>query len=242
MKNTTSYGSYEFIDSSSDAGIPRGLDTRRRIRRQAMSRVAADRRQQGSWGQYNRRQYPVSQLRSVQLVEADNEAATSSSAPVPSTSQSIIPGMKSRSRVPTSIPCSGYELMRIDYGFDLLDLSALTSFHTGRVTGQLLSQEPHRLVHILRYRQMSYFSFLPSRYGHSACLDNAARCVAARVRQWMSSPSDPPRDGVLSLYSKSLNSLQSALDDPILCLKPETLCATAILAIYEVKWIPMKST
>ena len=207
-----------------------------------MSRVAADRRQKGIWGQHNRRQYPASQLGSVELAEVDNGAVASGSAPVQSTSQGLIPGMEARSRVPASLPPSGYELMRIDYDFDLLDLSALTSFHTGRVTARLLSQDPRRLTHILRYQQRSYFSFLPSRYGHSACLDNAARCVAARVRQWMGSPLDPPHGGVLPLYSKSLNSLQSALNDPVLSLKPETLCATAILAIYEVKRISMKST
>ena len=240
MKKPSSYASYEFIDSSADAGVPKDVDTRRRIRRQAMSRVVADRKQKGSWGQYNRRQYPVAQMGSAEIAQADNEAAASDSAPVRSTSQSLIPGMEPRPGVPASVPCSGYESMRIDYDFDLLDLSALTSFHTGRVTAKLLSEEPQRLVHILRYRQRSYFSFLPSRYGHSACLDNATRCVAARVRQWMSNPSDPPHDGVLSLYSKSLNSLRSALKDPTLCLKPETLCATSILAIYEVNRFPMK--
>ena len=104
--------------------------------------------------------------------------------------------------VPASDPSSGYESMRIDNGFDLLDISALTTFHSGRTTAQLLSREPLRLAHVLRCRQWSYFSFLPSRYGHSTCLDDAAYCVAARVRQWMSSPSEPPDDGVLSLYSK----------------------------------------
>ena len=50
----------------------------------------------------------------------------------------------------------------------------------------------------------------------------------------MSAPSDPPNDGVLSLYSRTLISLQSALSDPVVCLKPEILCATAILGIYGV--------
>lgn len=32
--------------------------------------------------------------------------------------------------------------MRIDYGFDLLDMSALTTYHSGRLIAQLLSREP----------------------------------------------------------------------------------------------------
>ena len=232
--------SFEFIDSSSDAGVPTGQDTRRLIRRQAMSRVAAARKRQGNWGQRNRRQYPVSQLDlEGRQAEAGEEAAASTSGreDLVRQQQSIITVTKARMVVPASVPSSGYESMRIIYGFDLLDVSALTTFHTGRVTAQLLSREPHRLVHVLRYRQWSYLSFLPSRYGYSPCLDDAVHCVAARLRQWMSSPSDQPNDGVLSLYSRTLISLQSALSDPVLCLKPEVLCATAILSIYEVNWL-----
>lgn len=242
MEQSSSSDSYEFIDCSSDAGVPTGQDTRRLIRRQAMSRAAAARRQRGFWGQHNCRQYPVSGSVLKGRAEAEIEAATSDSAPAHSNAQqrSLVPVTRARIVIPASVPSSGYESMRIDYGFDLLDLSALTTFHTGRITAQLLSREPSRLVHVLRCRQWSYFSFLPSRYGHSACLDDATHCVAARVQQWMSSPSDPPDDGVLSLYSKSLTSLQSALNDPILCLQPETLCATAILAIHEVIWIFMQ--
>ena len=239
MEQPSSSDSYEFIDLSSDAGVPTSRDTRRLIRRQAMSRVAAARRQGGVWGQHNRRQFPTSGPDLEQHAEAKDEAAAVGSTQADSYSQQrgLMLATRARMVVPVSVPSSGYESMRIYYGFDLLDLSALTTFHTGRITAQLLSREPFRLPHVLRCRQWSYFSFLPSRYGHSACLDDAAHCVAARVRHWMSSPSDPPDDGVLSLYAKSLASLQRALNDPILCLQPEILCATAILAIYEVNQV-----
>ena len=236
MEQSSKSDSYEFINCSSDAGVPAGQDTRRLIRRQAMSRAAAARRQRGFWGQHNCRQHPVSQPAFKGQAEAEIEVAISDSARAHSIAQQryLISVTKARMSIPASVPSSGYISMRIDYGFDLLDLSALTTFHTGRITAQLLSRDPSCLAHVLRCRQWSYFSFLPSRYGHSACLDDAVHCVAARVRQWMCSPSDPPDDGVLSLYSKSLTSLQSALNDPILCLQPETLCATAILALHEV--------
>ena len=238
MQQTNSFESYEFVsvDSSSNAGIPRGEDTRRLIRRQAMSRVAADRRRKGDWGQQNRGQYPISRPELEHQAEEENDAATTGATRKDSSSrQQAVPSMETvRSTVPASIPSSGYALMRIKYGFDLLDVSALTSFQTGRITAQLLFNEPYRLAQVLQCRQWSYFSFLPSRYGYIACLDDASHCVAARIRQWMSFPSDPPNNHVLSLYSKSLISLQSALNDPVLCRQPEVLCATAILAIYEV--------
>ena len=232
MEQPSSSDSYAFIHLSSDAGVSTSQDTRRLIRRQAMSRAAAARKQR-RWGQQNHRQYPPNLH---EQGEADSEAAASGSARADANSRQrgLESVTRTRTAVPASIPSSGYESMRIHYGFDLLDISALTTFHSGRITAQLLSREPLRLLHVLRYRQWSYISFLPSRYGHNACLDDATHCVAARVRQWMRSPSEPPDDGVLSLYSKSLTSLQSALNDPILCLQPEILCATAIIAIYEV--------
>lgn len=240
---SASSGSFVFIDSSSDAGVPKGQHTRQIIRRQAMSKVADDRKQSGKWGQHNRQQYPVFRLDHEEQAEAEagREAAVSTSGHTDLSHDQQRPATLTRlgATVPPSVPSSGYESMRINYGFDLLDVSALTTFHTGRITAQLLAREPYRLAYVLPFRQWSYLSFLPSRYGHSACLDNAANCVAARLRQWMSSPSDPPNDGVLSLYSKSLISLQGALNDPILCLRPEVLCATAILGIFEVSQLPI---
>ena len=244
MQQSSSFESYEFVsvDSSSNAGIPQGEDARRLIRRQAMSRVAAERRQRGNLSQQqNRRQIPISRPELGHQAEAENDAAATGAIRTDSSSrQHDVSSMETvRPAVPASIPSSGYELMRIKYGFDLLDVSALTSFQTGRITAQLLFREPFRLAQVLQCRQWSYFSFLPSRYGYIACLDDASNCVAARIRQWMSFPSAPPNDYVLSLYSKSLVSLQSSLNDPVLCRQPEVLCATAILAIYEVLQDPL---
>ena len=139
--------------------------------------------------------------------------------------------------VPASLPSTGYESMRIRYDFDLLDLSALTTFHVGRITAQALSRQPARLKDILRCRQWSFFSYLPSRYGYSACLDDAARCVTARVRDWLSLPAEgsrPSNGSILSLYTKALKSLQAALNNPDRRVEPDVLCATEILGIYEV--------
>ena len=237
-------GSYVFIVSSSDAGVPAGRESRRLIRKQAMEKVAAARRKTGTWGQHNRRQYPISQLDLEKQAEAEREAATPTSArpDLNHQQQGLIQMFEARTAVPPSLASSGYEAMRSKFGFDLLDVSALTTFHTGRITAQLLFREPLRLATILRYCQWSYFSFLPSRYGYSACLDDATHCLAARLRQWVITPGASPSDGVLSLYSKCLTSLQKALNDPDLCLKPEILCATAILGIYEVNRLPIPWT
>ena len=237
MKQAHSSDSYEFIDSFQDGGPPTSRNTRQLIRRQAMSRAAAARRQTGSWGQHNRLQYPVSQPESEEQEDVESRLATSGTArtDLNNRQQSLIEVERAEIAIPASIRSSSYESMRTSYGFDPLDVSALTTFHTGRITAQILFKNPSHLAHVLRHRQPSYFSFLPSRYGHTACLDDAAHCVIARIQQWMRYPSDPPNKFVLSLYSKSLSSLQRALNDPALYMKPEVLCATSILAIYEVE-------
>ena len=240
MQQSSSSDAYEFIISSSEAGVrvPVDQNTRRTIRRQAMSRAAAARKQRGNWGQQNRRQHlilPREDEEEQAGAESGVAAWGSVRASQISQQRDLTVVTAAKRAIPACVPNSGYESMRMNYGFDLLDISALTTFHNGRITAQLLAREPLRLTQALRCQQWSYFSFLPSRYGHCACLDDAANCVAARLRQWMDSPSIPPDCAVLSLYSKSLNSLQTALNDPVLCMQPEVLCATAILTIYEVK-------
>ena len=58
------------------------------------------------------------------------------------------------------------------------------------------------------------------------------RCIAAACHSIV--VNDNPRSSeVFSLYSQSLQSLQKALDHPDERLKPDTLCAVDILAIFE---------
>lgn len=58
------------------------------------------------------------------------------------------------------------------------------------------------------------------------------RCVAAACHSIV--VNDNPRSfEVFSLYRQSLQSLQKALNHPNERLKPDTLCAVDILAIYE---------
>lgn len=139
-----------------------------------------------------------------------------------------------RPAVPVNMPSTGYEMLRMKCNFDILDLSALTTFHVGRITTEgLYACRPRGLINVLQCRQWSYFSYIPCRYGHFPCLDDAARCVASRVRGWVEGEVKTSAT-VLSYYVKALNSLQAAVNDPVQCTQPETLCATAVLSIYEV--------
>lgn len=253
MKGNGGKSNFQFI-SISNVPVPQDPSTRKIIRRHAMSKAAAARRQRGNYGRNNRRQQPV--FVEEQSVSSDPSRPSESIGPESSalkSAEAVIPthdiGQRPESDVrddrfssslllgrviPARLSSKGYEFMRIQYDFDILDLSALTGFHSGRATVHALSHQPSLLVEIMCCRQWSYISYLPSRYGHTVCLDDAIRCVAAKVRFRLSSPTAPLSATVLALYSKALASLQAALSDPQHCLQAEVLCATEILALYEV--------
>lgn len=238
MAQSPAANTFQFINSS-DSLLPEGRDIRTTIRKQAMSRAAAARRQKGNYGRHNLGQYPIhveSSQGNWDAQASDDELSRHSACDshlLNDPTQSPKKFMSSLA-IPARPSITGYESMRIQLDFDILDLSALTTFHAGRATARSLAQDPSRLADILRCRQWSYFSFLPSRFGYSTCLDDAIRCVAARVRHWMVAPAAPPDTSVLALYSRALGSLQCALDEPTRRLQPDVLCATEILAIYEV--------
>jgi hypothetical protein len=140
--------------------------------------------------------------------------------------------------LPGTLSAKGYELTSMKSDFDILDLSRLATLHVGRAARAALSQNPYHLIYQLRsHKQWSYLAYLPSLYGHVPCLKDATDCVIARARQIIS-PHENWEAAVITLYVKALDSLQRALDCPKQRYKPEVLCATEILALYEVRSIP----
>jgi hypothetical protein len=140
------------------------------------------------------------------------------------------------SRTPcTSLPATGYELTNIRSDFNILDLSTLASMFASRAVRNALSQYPLQLVHQLRtQKQWSYLEYLPSQYGHYPCLRAATDCVIARARQILS-PNEKWESAVTYFYCKALGTLQKALDDPSQRYSAQVLCATEILALFEVR-------
>ncbi|KAL8894018.1 MAG: hypothetical protein Q9192_004700, partial [Flavoplaca navasiana] len=223
------------------------------IRRQAMSKAAAARRHRRHrptwWRQdsFQLRVHPnnceaaeewseVPQLQDVssQLLRFDVGGLDSdwSMLGVHETSELIVGDTPKPNWIPVSPSSTGFEAMRIRFDFDPIGLSGLTRLHVSRATTRHLRGKPVRLLEILRARKSSYYDYLPSRFGHTKCLDDAVQCVAARVRQWLDKPAGPNRLA-LELYSKAVRSLQAALEDPLLCRHPDVLCAAEIMIIFE---------
>lgn len=136
--------------------------------------------------------------------------------------------------IPRGPSAQRFELTCAKANFDILLLSSLATLHVCRPVRQLLSQSPNRLVGQLQaYRRPSYFRYIPSRYDDVPCLRDAIDCVIARTQQIIS-PDPTTERQALKTYVKALGSLQAALDDLEQWLQPEVLCATEILALYEV--------
>ncbi len=195
---------------------PDDKHARKRIRKQAMSKSAQARKKRGGYGQHNLIQYPAEYL--------------------PCSGGKSDPQVSVKALIPASLASSSYEKMRIRYNFDLLDLSQLTSFHISYATANILANKPTMLTEVLGHRDWSYLNYLPGRIGHNSALDKAAACVAARAQQWLSSPSEPVSSSILKLYSSALAALQAELQCPNACLRPDVLCATQLLGIYEVSF------
>ncbi|KUJ10138.1 uncharacterized protein LY89DRAFT_656779 [Mollisia scopiformis] len=253
--------SFTFANSSIEAP-PQDPATRARIRKQAIKQAFAARKQDGTQKRYNVRQSPVfvrdklvaPSVSGINLSRSDTEFKVNvedhnalevddffaAEEPIePASDDNEIPKVDHLSLVLresqtlyANVSGTGYEQITHKYGFNILDLSDLATFHVGRSTRTSLSSNPCQLVNLRQYQPWSFLSFLPSTYEHFPCIRYAAECVAARVRQILS-PGEVHHSTVIALYVKALKHLQEVLNTPKRCLKPEVLFATEIMAIYE---------
>lgn len=256
---------FQFVNSTiTSPAVPQDADVRALIRKQAMRKASLARKRDGNYGKHNLRQYPVfiyEQDNGVSEVwgnakklETRSTRKDGNTKYTTKTTDVIIETNKScpeaevkfveRPRWPKRLaivktipPClsaGGYELKSIQTDFDILDLSTLATLHIGRTVRGALSANPYQLVSQLRaYKRWSYLSFLPARYEHIQCLRDATDCVIARARQIIC-PNKKWETFVISFYVRALDSLQKAIDGPNR-YQPEVLCATEILALYEVR-------
>lgn len=227
-----------------------------------MKQASITRRKNGSYGKHNLRQYPVfvpdsgEDTKGQKLKSQSNQSSNNGTVvrrqlrpkreqdeskqsmkdeAISLQERNLLARLIMSEAIPAALSRKGYEEMSVKYGFNLLDLSNLATFFVSRATGVVLSSDPSQLIHLLQYKQLSIFQYLPSRYEHTPCVRDATNCVVARVRQLISPPSYNLQALVLSTYVRALKSLQAALDSPKTCYKPEVLYATEILALYEVR-------
>jgi hypothetical protein len=203
---------------------------RRRIRQHAMRGVAIDRRERGGYGQHNRRQLPVF----IQPTGCEEKKSTPSREPENSALKVVF-------RLPPLPSAQGYEAARIRHGFDILSLSALTSVYLSRHSARTLSSSPQQLQKLMKLREASWLDFVPSQYSESRVLQAAVDCTLAQAHRLLYSDARATEAAVIKLYLRALSELQAALSDGKQWTRPDVLCATQILAFYEVSGLKSRA-
>ncbi|KAK5988892.1 hypothetical protein PT974_10389 [Cladobotryum mycophilum] len=225
MVDTSNPKSFVFITSTNRLR-PDNNHARQQIRRQAMSRAAYSRRQRGGYGKVNLFQAPAQSMSSDQPHDPLKQRAFDCV-----DDETIDSHLSATILIsPSSVD---YEKIRIRYNLDLLDLSALTSFHVTYATASSLASNPDILRDIVGRQQLSYLTHVPGRYGQSHALASAVECVSARAHQWLIAPHQPVSSEIIVLYLRALKAVQAALENPHTNMQPEVLCATELLGIYE---------
>ncbi|KAL7967964.1 hypothetical protein HDV63DRAFT_396082 [Trichoderma sp. SZMC 28014] len=216
---------FSFVNFDGPNLVP-DAQVRRRIRQQAMRDTAVARKQRGDYGKHNMRQYPVF------LSQTDGSKSLGSA--LDSDEQQRI-----RQSIDLYVPFSLQD-PRMPKEFSLLlNLMPLTGLRLGVGTLSHYLYEPTQPKDAIVTAQASsqrLLSFIPSRYGHVQLLRHATDCVIAKV-QYISQPEEnrSPKGDLKALmhYQKALQALQEALLDEREWAKPETLCATQLLGIFE---------
>jgi hypothetical protein len=253
MGSQTLSGNFKFVNATvTNPSASHDPAVRALIRKQAMKKAASTRRRGGNYGKHNLRQYPVFYQSSndggaaeevIDLEEYDNRTGfmegSQSQTDQPNVKRNNVEhGILSRGSIPPKPSANGFELVTMKNNFDIIDLSTLATYHVGRATAEALSSDPLQLLRLLDLKQWSYMSYLLSLYGSSACLDDAIDCIIARVRHVIAPNIETGKREVIRLYLTAIDSLQKAPNSPSQRLAAHVLCATEILALYEVQIPP----
>lgn len=116
-------------------------------------------------------------------------------------------------------------------------LSPLTTIHIGRLAiGRITPAKALARSLMSDREQPSYLFDIPCRLGNDDAIDTAVKCVTVAFYDLYTSraPNGSISPFLISLHTKALKSLRHAFDDPARSRSAETLCATALLCLFEV--------
>lgn len=216
---------------------------RRKIRRQAMSDVALARRQAGNYGKHNMRQEPPFLTMFVRnggtsIIEGVGHLPTCPQTSQSGSSKSNCDQLKQAlAKIPTPLktdilPESSFALLQ------LVPMAGLRLGITPNASQPWFTIADGKLFTEPWVGSRAFLSGIPSRYGHVPCLTLAVDCVLTKMRHVLSDCSPRSTAQLLSTlmaYNKALKALQLALDSTETQMKAETLCATEILGVFEVR-------
>jgi hypothetical protein len=150
------------------------------------------------------------------------------------------PGIQSYHEIAPNMRPKGYEHARMQYKFDILSLSALTTIYMGRGSATVLYNTPSKRKEWMQSHEPSYIEFLPAQYESSALLRSVIDATLARAHHVLCDSPAVSELTVLRLYGVALRGLQEALNDPVRALDAEVLCASQVFQLFEVSSVISK--
>lgn len=129
----------------------------------------------------------------------------------------------------------GYTAARIEYNFDLLDLSTFTSAHMGRTAAASLHENKSAMQGYLRTRDESFLEFVPKLYTESLLLRTVVDCVLSQAQRTLCQNPKVPQAEVYTLYQKAIHGLQEALNDESTAFDSDVLCSVQLMQLFEVR-------
>lgn len=106
------------------------------------------------------------------------------------------------------------------------------------MASQVLNSDPQMISQISTRNTKDiddYFGHVVRRYGHLPFLDNALQALIAKVKRVLSPGSGPSHREIWTKYGQALRGLQAAISSSSWD-GPEVLCATQVLALFEVNY------
>jgi hypothetical protein len=241
MGAVKSPSSFVFIDQSEDATARVSGAKRKAIRKQAMRDVGLARRERSGYGKISKRQLPLfmgsaNNLNEVQmhldLVPSQWEDDQIREKVAPKLKQHYLDAVL---RISPAIPRQGYERLRMEYGFDVMALSPLTTVHFSRAVARALADNPYRLQQLMSQPILSSFLYhIPARYSDSGLLQKATRWAIAQAQRVFNPNTTIGEQKALVLLDDVLQELQSAVADEKRRCATDTLCASQLLAMLTV--------
>ncbi|KAF2762429.1 hypothetical protein EJ05DRAFT_1428 [Pseudovirgaria hyperparasitica] len=131
-----------------------------------------------------------------------------------------------------TLSVTDYAALRNEFGVDIVSLAVLGELDVGLFAFDSLNKRPGRISEVLSQgHSESWLRHLPSHYGYCEYLDDAIRCVSARLNQRIAGTVNEVV--VWRLYGKALRSLQNAIESPGGWMNTNVLYASHLLAMFE---------
>ena len=128
----------------------------------------------------------------------------------------------------------GYSAAKIEYNFDIVDLSTFTSAHMGRAAATALYHNKSARSGYLRAREASFLDHVPRLYVASPLLRMVVDCVLAQAQRTLCNNSRITQAEIFTLYDKALRGVQDALSHEVTAVETDVLCSVQLMQLFEV--------